>query len=305
MRLAVLPPLVIDPAQLEVEVGAVGRFPQGPGAYFHHLRQPALTLQAGQLPGPFPAIALRAQRIEVLQVGNQGREQHRDLVTPGDEEHLLQVLPVVFLGDPVPLVQQADLSAGQVEPEALLGGRGRPPALHAVDSLLKVVVDPGSLQVHVEPDPGPVVAEFEKGSGDPVGTDEFVVARVHDHQIRLVLDDFLGEIEQAEGVDRGHAAIDHLEVPARVHVGQHLLEEVRKRSIGGIGKPEQGGGPQGEDPHRVGWFGKGEAGIGRNRAEVLVLKEAVADLLVDRVHHPSLLAGGHEQSVGRTGLQKV
>ena len=131
------------------------------------------------------------------------------------------------------------------------------------------------------------------------------MARVHDHQIRLVLDDFLGEIEQAEGVDRGHAAIYHLELPARIHVGQHLLEEVRKRSIGRIGKPEQGGGSQGEDPHRVGWFGKGETGIGRNRTEVLVLKEAVADLLVDRVHHPSLLAGGHEKPVGRAGPQKV
>ena len=185
-----------------------------------------------------------------------------------------------------------------MESELLLCGA--PPLLQTVDRLAEKVVDSGALQFHVEPDPGPIVAEFEEGSGDPVRADKLVVPGVEDDQVRLIPDDFGREVQQTEGIDGGHTAVNDFEVSVRIDIDQHFFEKMRKSRIGRVGKTEQSRGPYDKNAHRIRWFFLWETRIVRYGTLVLLLKETVADVRIDLVYDLSILVERQKKPTGRT-----
>ena len=118
---------------------------------------------------------------------------------------------------------------------------------------------------------------------------------VDQDQVRLVLDHLLDKFAQDEGIDGGDAAVDDLDCALWIRIGEHLLQEVGKRGIGGIGKAEQSRSPEREHAKGARVFHAGKAVLTRGQAHVLAGKEAAGGLWVDVVGR----AGGREKSVVR------
>ena len=164
-----------------------------------------------------------------------------------------------------------------------LSQRRRSPGAQAEDQLLETVVNPGALQIHVEPDSAPVVAELRERGGDPVGAYELVVAGIDDDQVGGVAGHLLDEIEKAETVDRRQPAVYHLEAPGGVHVGQHLPEEAGEGGVGRVGKTGDSGGAEDEYAHCVRRLGLREAGAAGEIAPEPMREKAVGNLAIGGV----------------------
>ena len=148
----------------------------------------------------------------------------------------------------------------------------------------------------MEADPVAVVAQPQKRRGHAVGTDELVVAAVDQHQIGLSVEDFVDEIEQAEGIDRRNAAVDHLKTTAGKGVLQHQLQKAGETGRGRVGIADQRRGPQNKDAESILGFVQGKAILHRGMAHVLVLEKAMGRLRIDAI----AVGPGQKQAVGRT-----
>ena len=160
---------------------------------------------------------------------------------------------------------------------------------------IEQVVNLCPLQEHLHLYEGPVAAQARKRGRGPVWPHELVVAGVDQNQIRLVLDHLRDKFAHDEGIDGRDAAVDDLDLARWIRIGEHLLQEVGKRGIGGVGEAEQGRSSQRQHAKRARVFVAGKAILPRGQAHVLAREEAPRSLRVDAVRR----AAGHKKSVVR------
>ena len=197
-------------------------------------------------------------------------------------------------------VLQVDLPLHQVHAKGLGGCGGAQRGRGVVQQIFEQVVGLRPLQKYLQPYEGPVAAQARKRGRGPVRPHELVVTGVDKDQIRLVLDYLLDKFAHDEGIDRSDAAVDDLDRARWIRIGEHLLQEVGKRSVGGVGEAEQGRSPQREHAKRARVFVAGKAILTRSQAHVLAGEEAPRGLRIDAVGR----AGSREKSVVRADVHQ-
>ena len=227
--------------------------------------------------------SLRAKGIESGQIGNQRAERDRHLARAQHFDYLGHIALVMGLGLPMCLVLQVDLTLHQVDTEGLGGCGGTQCSRDVVQQTVEQVVNLGPLQKHLQLDEVPVATQAHKRSRGSVRPHELVVASVDQDQIRLVLDHLLDKFAHDEGIDGRDAAVDDLDLVRWIRIGEHLLQEVGKRGIGGIGEAEQGRSSQREHAKCARFFVARKAILPRSQAHVLAGKEAPRSLRIDAV----------------------